>query len=321
MFPGACYHVMSRGAGRQKIFHQTKHYDFFLNLMEETTTRFGVEIHAYCLMGNHYHLLLKTPEANLSRIMRHINGVYTQRFNKCVKRDGPLLRGRYKAILVDADNYWLQLSRYIHLNPVKANMATLPELYPWSSYSTYIGRTEKPSFLNVTNTLSYFQTDTPHRAYKEFVDCGIDNETSEIFLRDKLPTILGSKKFLNHIKQTFNTPTQISREISERSILNKHITPTLDHIAALTIKHHKTSYAEFIKKGKHKKANDARNQFIFIAAKYAGYRYIQIAKYLSIKNEYAIAKTVERVSKQPPEAHEEIKKIISTLSLMSNVKT
>ena len=89
-------------------------------------------------MGNHYHLLLRTPEANLQRIMRHLNGLYTQFFNRSERKDGPLFRGRYKAILVDAQSYWLQLSRYIHRNPLEAKLCKSLRQYQWSSYRAYI---------------------------------------------------------------------------------------------------------------------------------------------------------------------------------------
>ena len=107
----AFYHVMNRGRARQTIFHDEDDYQAFLKTLEESYERFDAVIHAYCLMNNHYHLLIETPRANLDRIMRHINGVYTQRYNRLKRVDGPLFRGRYKAILVDKDEYLLQLSR------------------------------------------------------------------------------------------------------------------------------------------------------------------------------------------------------------------
>ena len=118
-YENAYYHVMNRGRGRQQIFHDEDYYRTFLDTVAEANKRFGAVVHAYCLLGNHYHLLIQTPEGNLDRIMRHINGVYTQRYNRLKRTDGPLFRGRYKAILVDADAYLLQLSRYIHRNPVE----------------------------------------------------------------------------------------------------------------------------------------------------------------------------------------------------------
>ena len=117
-YENAFYHVMNRGRAREAIFHDKVYYDAFLKTLKEAVKRFDCVIHAYCLMGNHYHLLIQTPKANLSRVMRHINGVYTQRHNRLRLTDGPLFRGRFKAILVDIDSYLLHLSRYIHRNPI-----------------------------------------------------------------------------------------------------------------------------------------------------------------------------------------------------------
>lgn len=105
VYEGAWYHVMNRGAGRRTIFHSDTYRQLFLALLGEITQTFGVEVHAYCLMDNHYHLLLHTPRANLSAAMRHLQRLYTQRHNRMEQTDGPLFRGRFKAILVDADHY------------------------------------------------------------------------------------------------------------------------------------------------------------------------------------------------------------------------
>ena len=104
-YEDAFYHVMNRGRGRQWVFHDPAYYNDFLKCLNEANKRFGVEVHSYCLMGNHYHLFLKTPRGNLSRIMRHIDGVYTQRHNRRKRTDGTLFRGRYKAIVIDAGSY------------------------------------------------------------------------------------------------------------------------------------------------------------------------------------------------------------------------
>ena len=133
---------MNRGGGRKTIFLDKSYYRAFLETLEEAHQQFHAIIHAYCLLDNHYHLLLETPDANLSRIMRHINGVYTQRYNRFKKTDGPLFRGRYKAILVDEDSYLLSLSRYIHRNPIETKKPIVKQLrnYPWSSYPAYVGQ-------------------------------------------------------------------------------------------------------------------------------------------------------------------------------------
>ena len=148
-YEGAFYHVMNRGRGRQLIFHGDEYYYAFLDVLAEVDQRFNCLVHAYCLMGNHYHLLIETPNANLSRIMRHVNGVYTQRYNNLKRTDGPLFRGRFKSILVDGDAYLLQLSRYIHRNPIDLKTPLVKDLseYQWSSYPAYINKKKGPDWL------------------------------------------------------------------------------------------------------------------------------------------------------------------------------
>src|SRR6056297_699146 len=149
-FEGAWYHVMNRGAARRDVFVSDTQRERFIQLLADLVDRFGIATHAYCLMGNHYHLLLHTPLGNLGRGMRHLNGVYTQFFNRDQGRDGALFRGRYKAILVDADAYLLHLSSYIHRNPLEAGMVECLTNYPWSSYAAYAGQTKPPPWLVAT---------------------------------------------------------------------------------------------------------------------------------------------------------------------------
>ena len=137
-YSGAFYHITSRGNERRDVFRSKADRERFLFYLATATERYHARIHVYCLMSNHYHLLLETPEGNLSQIMRHINGAYTTYFNTKRKRAGHLFQGRYKAILVEADEYATHLSRYIHLNPVRAGMVSVPEDYTWSSYHYYI---------------------------------------------------------------------------------------------------------------------------------------------------------------------------------------
>ena len=133
-YPGAFYHVTSRGNEQKDIFKSDFDREKFLSYLVSASERYGAEIHAYCLMTNHYHMMLETPLGNLSQIMKHINSSYTSYFNIKHKRVGHLLQGRYKAILVQADAYAAELSRYIHLNPVRAGMVKFPEDYRWTSY-------------------------------------------------------------------------------------------------------------------------------------------------------------------------------------------
>ena len=126
-FPNAFYHITSRGNEQRAVFQGLRDREKFLSYLESATTRYGAVIHVYCLMDNHYHLFIETPAGNLSQIMHHINGAYTSYYNKKHERSGHLFQGRYKAILVEADEYAKELSRYIHLNPVRAAKVKTPD--------------------------------------------------------------------------------------------------------------------------------------------------------------------------------------------------
>jgi putative transposase len=133
-FAGALYHITSRGNDRNLIYLQDDDFELFLQILANVCERYNWVVHAYCLMSNHYHLLVETPDANLSQGMRQLNGVVTQSMNRKHHRVGHLLQGRYKAILVEKDAYLLELCRYIVLNPVRANMVSSPDEWPWSSW-------------------------------------------------------------------------------------------------------------------------------------------------------------------------------------------
>ena len=138
---------MNRARRGQDLFVDKADYQQFIDLLQEITELFNVNVAAYCLMPTHYHLMLQTPNANLSRCMRHLNGVYTQRYNVSHRCDGTLFRGRYKSILVDADNYVLQLVRYIHRNPLAAGLVKRLDQYVWSSHKGYLSKAKKWNWL------------------------------------------------------------------------------------------------------------------------------------------------------------------------------
>lgn len=157
-YEGAWYHLMNRGRNRQEIFPDDHAYQVFLDTVAEAVDRYRLEVHAYCLMPNHYYLLVCTPLGNLSRIMRHVDGLYTQRYDRKEGTDGPLLRGRYKAILVDADTYLLSVSRYIHRNPVDGSRPLVDRLedWPWSSYPAFINAARPPTWLVTGSTRGHW---------------------------------------------------------------------------------------------------------------------------------------------------------------------
>jgi len=225
-YENAYYHVMNRGAGRRTIFHGDEYFEAFLKTLEEAHRRFGIEILCYCLMSNHYHLLIKTPEGNLGRAMRHVNGVYTQRHNRLRKTDGPLFRGRYKAILVEQDSYQLQLSRYIHRNPLEASLVDSLERYPWSSYPIYLGEQSAPKWLYRDEIYGQLGAKRLVKAkYRAFVELGIDEELATFYGKGNQVPYLGSDTFRAWAYQQRDTA---DNEVNQKTL--QHFRPNIEQI-------------------------------------------------------------------------------------------
>ena len=193
-YEGALHHVTSRGNDRAKIFFTDTDRVAFLDLLGEAVDRFSWICHAYCQMTNHYHLVIETPNANLSRGMRHINGVYTQRINKLNKRSGHVFQGRFKSVLVEKESHLLELARYVVLNPLSAGMVRSAKDWRWSSYRATAGMTECPSFLTANWILAQFDRSRSkaQHAYRRFVRQGRGVELWEELRRSCL---LGTDAF------------------------------------------------------------------------------------------------------------------------------
>lgn len=204
-YPGAFYYVTSRGNERKDIFRSTIDRERFLGYLKSATCRYGAVIHAYCLLSNHYHLLLETPAGNLSEIMRHINGAYTTYFNTKRKRAGHLFQGRYKAILVEADAYAAALSRYIHLNPLWAGMAETLVDYRWSSYPAYIGLVEPAPWLKTDFILGLLarESHAAQSAYRELVEADCDAVDERLFNNVVASTVLGGEVFVKEVLERY----------------------------------------------------------------------------------------------------------------------
>ena len=192
-FGGALYHVTSRGDRREAIYEDDADRIQFLDTLGQVVGQFNWRCHAYCLMGNHYHLVIETPDGNLSKGMRQLNGVFTQWSNRRHRRAGHLFQGRYKAILVDADNYLLELTRYVVLNPVRAHLVDSPGKWPWSSYRAVMGEVDAPAWLEIDGLLVQFGTRRMRAlaAYERFVHEGMSSESiwrhlnRQVFLGDE----------------------------------------------------------------------------------------------------------------------------------------
>ncbi len=203
-FPGAFYHVMNRGNNKNPIFYKDYDRRLFLKTLGDAVRLWKIRIHAYSLMDNHYHLLVETPLGNISRAMRHIDGVYTQRFNRSWKRDGSLLRGRFKSIVIDKETYFLELVRYIHLNGVRALITPSPEFDIHCSHPHYLNGQKRPSWLSTELALSFFgdqEVQIPN--FDAFVKRGISLEIQNVLDKKHWPAVLGNKSFVNSIKDTY----------------------------------------------------------------------------------------------------------------------
>lgn len=213
-FEGALYHIISRGNARQKIFRTDADYRQFLKILSVVVERYSWLVHAYCLLSNHYHLLVETPQPNLSAGMRQLNSTYAQYFSRRHDRPGHLFQGRFKAYVVDKDSYLLELCRYIVLNPVKAVPVSSPGLWKWSSYRKTAGREEGSPFLHVERILSHFSSskEEARKLYTKFISEGL--EASDPLKSAKGGILLGSDRFISQFRQWFKRG--VSEEIAQR---------------------------------------------------------------------------------------------------------
>ncbi|WKD24579.1 transposase [Pseudoalteromonas sp. KG3] len=266
-------------------------FKYFLYCIEQASLRFNIEVHSYCLMTNHYHLLIKTPDANLGRAMKHINGLYTQYFNRSHNTDGALFRGRYKAVLVDADNYLLHVSRYIHRNPIETNTPLVEDLakYKWSSYPAFIKRGATPKWLVRDFIFSLQGKKRKYEAYKQFVEFENNKEISAFYSAKKLLSVLGCEDFIENIKEHITTSD------SERKLISKK--HSADDVIAYLAKHFSVEVDGIItvKKGR-KEKNLPRWFAIKLCQDLTGLNLQALADVFNVKHYSAISKTVGRLN-------------------------
>jgi REP element-mobilizing transposase RayT len=223
-FAGALYHLTSRGDRRDKIFLDDADRQSFLDFLGKEVKQQGWVCYAYCLMGNHYHLMMETPEPNLVRGMRRLNGVYTQAFNRRHNNVGHVFQGRYKAILVDKENYLLELCRYVVLNPVRAKVVERPEDWRWSSYRGTAGKVAPPEWLAVEKVLSFFAGQRAN--YRKFVAEGIGKALVWEDLKGQI--YLGNEDFLERMQKLVDR--RVVRGIAKAQ--TKPLRPGVDEITA-----------------------------------------------------------------------------------------
>ncbi len=219
-YEGAVYHVTARGNERNRIFFSETDYARFLRYLTEAKKKYNIKLHCYVLMSNHYHLVIETPDGNLSRAMHLINGSYTTYINTKRKRSGHLFQGRYKSILVDTDNYLLELSRYIHLNPLRAGMVRKPEDYQHSSYSAYIKK-KKDGLLTLELILGLLSRRNGNSGveYRMFVESAIGREPDNPMKNVYGGIVLGEKRFIKEILRKIKDDHINRDDVSNRMAL------------------------------------------------------------------------------------------------------
>jgi len=269
-YPGAFYHITTRGNQKQPIVLDDRDRFVFLEYFKEANAKFNALFHAFCLMQNHYHLLLETLRGNLSKIMHFINTSYAVFFNKRHSRSGHFFQGRYKAILAEKDTYALELSRYIHLNPVRAGIVSRPEDYPYSSYREYMDQRPAESWLDRTFILGYFGLE-PEKArtqYAAFVSAGIGRPAKSPQVTAGKSLILGSPVFIARIKKEYLDPRREIQEVpAVRGLKNK---PALEDI-------HRSIELALDVKGKL-----ARNAAIFLCRRRTDYTLAELSDFYRI---------------------------------------
>lgn len=222
-FESALYHVLSRGNGRKDIFYNDQDRYLFLKTLGEMSERFEVDVFAYALMGNHYHLLIKTNRANLSKCMQWLGVTYTRRFNLRHSRSGHLFQGRFKSIIVQNDSYLLGLSCYIHRNPLRAGVVNRLADYSWSSYRSYAYGRKSPDWLTPNLILSQFKGPDKNKAYREKVQ-NYAKEEKELWEDLRHGMIIGSKKFVDKIRKTY-LPEKKHKEIPQQRAVARSFDP------------------------------------------------------------------------------------------------
>ena len=262
-FPGAVYHITSRGNERKEIFRDDHDREDFLNILQRSVSRYHWLCHAYCLMDNHYHLLIETPDGNLSIGMRQLNGVYTQRFNKRQGRAGHLFQGRYKAVLVQKDSHLLEVCRYMALNPVRAGIVKSPEEWIWSSYLATAGWKKPHSCLETNWILKQFASErkVAEKAYRKFVREGA--EAGSIWEKVRAQSVFGEDTFMESLTEYIKRKKEIPEISKSQRFMNR---PPLKDIFIADILKDKRE----------------RNEKIIEAVDSCGYTQREVADYLGI---------------------------------------
>ena len=312
-YPDAIYHVISRGIRKDNIYYENKDKDKFLYKLKETKEKYNLEIFSYCLMENHYHLLIRTPKSNLTKAMHYLNASYTNWFKAKHDIVGPIFQGRYKSILVEDESYLLTLSSYIHLNPLRAEKVEYLKDYKYNSYNEYINKTEN-NLVDKNLLLSKFED---IERFKEFIYEWYEHnkdwqndDNNEKELREKIYGIngfLGSKNFADRILKKHKKNNKKKKYDEYSNISNNEIKK--EDIEKIMMKNFKIKKSRLYSKSY---GNDYRNMFIYLLKKYTDLKLKEIGLMFDIK--------YKSVSKQAKRFEKKINKNIKLKNKYENIK-
>lgn len=292
-YEGAFYHVTSRGNERGKIFFTEADYGKFLDYLREAKEKYGFVLHGYVLMTNHYHLLIETPGANLSKVMHYLNGSYTTYINIKKNRSGHLFQGRYRAIIVERDSYLGELSRYIHLNPVRAGLVRKPEDYPYSSYGVYLsGKGDHLVSTEVVLELVGGGKAQARKRYRAFVEAAMGREMENPTEKVYGGMILGGTEFIKETRRKLKEEYLGKAEISHRRILRS--VGMGDEIVSLVAGRYKVAVQDIVEG----RQREARKVTIYLLKKHTGMTNGEIAEQFGGVSYSAVTKTYRRLEEE-----------------------
>ena len=292
-FPGAFYHITSRGVKKLPVFLEEGDFEDYLFLLERYLNEYNVILYAYCLMDNHIHLLVETPKANISRFMKVLHGTYARRFNARYNSKGHVFESLFFSILVDKDNYLLEVSRYIHLNPVRAYIVDLPEKYKWSSFKYYLEPNGAPEWLKNEEILQYFNGSIS--SYREFVYEGIKKDVKLEPQRWKQAYFYGSKNFIKKSIEKFERRTkEINKERKrEKDFLDKNINST--DVVYSVLKYFNITKIEYIWGKRDNQSTRVKTLLSYLLRKYTKLGIFEIRELIRYKTISGVTKSIRRV--------------------------
>ena len=313
-YEGAFYHVTSRGNERKKIYYAKADYEKFKSYLKEAQEKYGYLLHCYVFMPNHYHLLIETPRGNMSKVMHYINGSYTSYINRKRGRSGHLFQGRYKAIIIDRDSYLLELSRYIHLNPVRAKIVLKPEDYDYSSYRSYVSRNReeivhRDLILEMISKDGYYASSR----YRDFVEKAMGQELENPLKDVYGGMILGAQGFIKQALAKLKEDTFKREEISYRRELqvDYRSDDVIESIAA---------YFNVSRDELFENKREYRNITTYLIKKYTGLTNKQIGQLFGHITYSAVGKAYQRFSTKLAKDRPLRKMVEEIMTKMSHVK-